>query len=277
VAAWAGIDNGQPQVFVTELDKLGKKGAQRMLTHKRGDLGDIAALRVDEDLFVAWVDDRNLDPELYAAKLGPALKSLSPEQRITSAPGAATDLSLVQTSQGVLAVWADSREADQPGWGDIYSALLSRSNAARVGSEICLERTRPHSFGADARPFADGAVAAWFDAASDGEAARLELAALDASGHVLDSVQHVPLEGAPIAVGLDCAPAACHAVVVVDSASHAELWAVSFAQGKASVPVRLLSLAGAPTSVAPVVHDRQVYVAETREGRGYLRRLLVDW
>ncbi|HEY2406974.1 MAG TPA: hypothetical protein VGI10_13280 [Polyangiaceae bacterium] len=276
LAAWAGIDNGQPQVFVTLVDKLGKKKSQRMLTHKRGDLGEIAALRAGDDLFVAWVDERSGDPEVYASKLDRTLRSLSPEQRITNAPGAATDLSLIQTAKGVLAVWADSREADQPGWADIYTAQLG-ADAARAGAETCLERTRPHSFGAAPRAFADGALVAWFEAASETEGARLELALLDASGHVREPISHVPLEGAPLALGLDCGDTACHVAAVLDVSSRAELWAVSFAQGKASAPAHLLTLGGAPTGVAPVVRDQRVYVAETREGHGYLRRLLVDW
>jgi hypothetical protein len=188
LAAWAGLDGGQPQVFLTLVDPLGKKLTQRMLTHKTGDLSDIALAPAGADHLVAWVDERSGDPELYATRVNRALNHVSPEQRITQAPGAATDLSLVATKAGALAVWADARDSDRAGSADIYATVLRASDANRSGAEGALQKTRAHSFAPVARAYGGGALVAWLEAASDraeGEPAHVNFATLDEAGRLI--------------------------------------------------------------------------------------------
>jgi hypothetical protein len=281
LVGWAGIDNGQPQVFLTLVDKFGKKQAQRMLTHKTGELNDIATLSSGADYFVAWVDERSSDPELYATKVNHALNRIAPEQRITQAPGAATDVSLVATRAGALAVWADARESEQPGAADIYAVALRAADAARVAPEICVQKTRAHSFSPMARGYGNHTLVAWLEAAAEtgsDEPAHVSFAELDDAAHVVGSVQNVSLPaGTPVTLGLDCSEHVCHAVVSVDDNSHGELYALTFRDGKASSAVRIHSGSSAPSSVAPVVHGREVYVADVQQGRAHVRRLLLDW
>jgi hypothetical protein len=281
LVAWAGLDSGQPQVFLTLVDKLGKKTAQRMLTHKTGDLNDIATLQSGSDYFVAWVDERSSDPELYATKVNHALNRIAPEQRITQAPGAATDVSLVATKSGALAIWADARESEQAGSADIYATALRGADAARVAPEAAVQKTRAHSFAPVARAHGAGAVVAWLEAAAEnaeGEPAHLSFAQLDEAGHVVGGVQSSPLgAGTPVTLGLDCSEQLCHAIVAVDANAHGELYAVSFEAGKASPAVRIRSSMNAPSSVAPIVHGRDVYVADVQQGAAHVRRLRLDW
>ena len=279
--AWAGLDNGQPQVFLTLLDKLGKKQTQRMLTHKIGDLNDIAALPIASDYLVAWVDERNSDPELYATKVNHALNRIAPEQRITQAPGAATDVSLVPTHSGALLVWADARESEAAGAADIYAAPLRSSDASRVTPEVCVQKTRTHSFAPVARQHGKNTLVAWLEAAAEtgnSDAAHVSFAELDDTGHAIGNVQSVTLGvGTPVTIGLGCEELTCHAVVTADDDSHSVQYALSYKDGKASSAVRIRSGLGAPSSVAPVIHGREVYVAESAQGRSHVRRLLLDW
>jgi len=281
LVGWAGLDNGQPQVFLTLVDKLGKKQAQRMLTHKTGELNDIATLSSGADYFVAWVDERTSDPELYATKVNHALNRIAPEQRITQAPGAATDVSLVSTSSGALVVWADARESEQPGAADIYAAALRGTDASRVAPELCVQKTRAHSFSPLAVPYGKNTLVAWLEAAADtgsDEPAHISFAELDETAHVVGGVQSVTFaSGTPVTLGLDCSDQLCHALVSVDDNSHSELYALTYRSGKAEGAVRIRSSSGAPSSVAPVVHGREVYVADVQQGRAHVRRLLVDW
>jgi hypothetical protein len=281
LVAWAGLDNGQPQVFLTLVDALGKKRTQRMLTHKTGDLNDIATLEASPDYFVAWVDERSSDPEVYVTKVNHALNRIAPEQRITQAPGAATDLSLVQTPSGALLVWADARESETPGSADIYAAALRASDASRVAPEVCIQKTRAHSFAPAARAYGKSTLVAWLEAAAatgNDEPAHVSFAQLDEAGHVLGSVQNVALAaGAPLTLGLDCKDTTCHAVVSADDNGHNLLYALSFQDGKASSAVRIRAGTAAASSVAPVIHGREVYVADTQQGRAHVRRLLLDW
>ena len=281
LVGWAGLDNGQPQVFLTLVDKLGKKQAQRMLTHKNGELNDIATLASGADYFVAWVDERTSDPELYATKVNHALNRIAPEQRITQAPGAATDVSLVPTNSGALVVWADARDTEAPGAADIYAAALRESDASRVAPEVCVQKTRVHSFSPVAVPYGKNTLVAWLEAAADtgsDEPAHVSFAQLDETAHVIGSVQSVTFaSGTPVTLGLDCADQTCHALVSVDDDSHSELYALTYRSGKADGAVRIRSSSRAPSSVAPVVHGREGYLADIQQGRAHVRRLLVDW
>ncbi len=280
LVAWAGLDGGQPQVFLTLVDKLGKKTAQRMLTHKSGELNDVATVQTGSDYLVAWVDERSSDPELYATKINRALNRIAPEQRITQARGAATDVSLVTTKGNVIAVWADSRESERAGNADIYAAALRIGDAGRDAPEVCLQKTRAHSFAPVARAHDGGALVAWLEAASDdaaGNPAHVSFAQLDEAGRVVGAVQSAPFPGGiPVTLGLDCDAQSCHAIIALDASARGELYAVSF-DGKASTPVRIRTSMNAPSSVAPVVHGREVYVADIQQGVAHVRRLLVDW
>ena len=281
LAAWAGLDGGQPQVFLTLLDKAGKKLAQRMLTHKTGDLSDVALAAAGADFLVAWVDERSGDPELYATKVNHALNRIAPEQRITQAPGSATDLSLVATKSGAIAVWADARESEEAGSADIYATALRGSDASRTAIELALQKTRTHSFAPIARAYGSGALVAWLETASEraeGEPAHVNFAVLDETGKIAGAVQSVNLGGGtPVTVGLDCTPQVCHAVVSVDASARGELYSIAFRDGKVVNPVRIRSSNNAPSSVAPLVHGNEVFISEVQQGRARLRRLQLEW
>jgi len=281
LAAWAGLDGGQPQVFLSLVDKAGKKLAQRMLTHKTGDLSDVALAAAGSDYLVAWVDERSGDPELYATRVNHALNRVAPEQRITQAPGSATDLSLVATKSGALAVWADARESEQAGSADIYATALRGSDANRSTAELCLQKTRTHSFAPVAHAYGSGALVAWLEAASErveGEPAHVNFAVLDEAGGLVGSVQSMTVgSGTPVTVGLDCAQQTCHALVSVDDNARGELYAIAFRAGKLENPVRIRTTSSAPSSVAPLVHGTDVYLAEVQQGMSRLRRLQLEW
>lgn len=281
LAAWAGLDGGEPQVFLTLLDHAGKKLSQHMLTRKKGDLSDIALAAAGTDYLVAWVDERSGDPEVYATKVNHALNHVTPEQRITQAPGAATDLSLVATQSGALAIWADARDSEQVGSADIFAAALRSSDATRVGAEAALQKTRTHSFSPVARAYGSGALVAWLEAASertDGEPAHVSFALLDGAGRLTGTAQSVSLGGGtPVTIGLDCAQTTCHAVVSVGFETRGELYAISFRDGKVENPVRIRTSNGAPSSVAPLVHGSEVYITELQLGTARLRRLQLEW
>jgi len=146
---------------------------------------------------------------------------------------------------------------------------------------VCVEKTRAHSFAPIARAHGATTLVAWLEAAADSGAenpAHLSFAELDDTGHVLGSVHDVMLGSAtPVTVGLDCAEKVCHALVSVDEAGHSALYAVSFADGQPSPAVRIRGTSGAPSSVAPIVHGKDAYVADVQQGRAHVRRLRIDW
>jgi hypothetical protein len=100
---------------------------------------------------------------------------------------------------------------------------------------------------------------------------------LDEAARLVGAVQSVGVGGTPVTVGLDCAEQLCHAVVSVDANSRGELYAIGFRDGKIATPVRIRESHGAASSVAPLVHGTEVYVAESQHGLTRLRRLQLEW
>lgn len=279
LAVWAGLDQGQPQVFLTAFGADAKRGPQRMLTRKTGATSDAAGLPLDNGYLVAWVDERSGDAEVYATRVSRALEKASPEQRITNSDGAATDLRLARVAGKPYAIWADARGSEQPGWSDIYGAFLRPTDAARDGRELRLSSTRPHSFSPEVSQLGGAAVVAWLEEVSDGAPASVRLALLSATGEIDGTVSVVPIEaGAPRGLGLDCSDVACHVVVTVEAEGRAELYAFEWRPSASAHAVRLSAL-GEPSAagVAPIVRGNVVYVADAREGHGLIRRLGVEW
>jgi hypothetical protein len=279
LAVWAGLDRGQPQVFLTSFDAAGKRGQQRMLTRKTGATSDVAGLALDTGYLLAWVDERSGDSEVYATRVSRGLEKAGPEQRLTSADGAASDLVLTRVAGRPFAIWADARSSEEPGWADIYGAFLRPNDAARDGRELRLSSTRPHSFSPQVGQLPGGSVVAWIEEVSDGAAASVRIAMLAANGDVDGNVSVVPIEaGAPRGLGIDCGDVSCKLVVTVEAEGRAELYGFEWRPSSTAQASRLAIL-GEPSAagVAPIVRGGLVYVADGRDGRGLVRRLRVDW
>ncbi len=278
LAAWTGLDKGQPQVFLTALGADGKRGQQRMLTRKIGDVSDVAALAVDGGYLVSWVDERTGDAEVYTQRVSRALERAGAEQRLTATEGAASDLLLTKVSGKPYAIWADARGAAEPGWADIYGAFL-RADGARDGAEHQLSSTRPHSFSAKVSALGNGSVLAWLEEGSESAPASVRLATLSEAGEVSGTVSVVPLEsGAPRGLGISCRDVSCRVLVTVESEGRGELYGFDWRPSASAQPVRLLGFASPmAAAVSPVLRDNVAYVADVRDGQGLVRRLGIEW
>jgi hypothetical protein len=278
LAAWTGLDQGQPQVFLTALGADGKRGTQRMLTRKSVDVSDVAALSVDGGYLVSWVDERTGDAEVYSQRVSRALERVGAEQRLTSTDGAASDLLLTKLSGKPYAVWADARGAEEPGWADIYGAFL-KPDGARDGAAHQLTNTRPHSFSARVGALGAAHVLAWLEEGAEGAPSSVRLAPLGEDGEVTGTVSVVPLEvGAARGLGLDCRDVSCRVLVSVESEGRGELYGFEWRPSSAAHPVRLLGLASPmAAAVSPVLKGDVAYVADVRDGRGLVRRLGIQW
>jgi hypothetical protein len=279
LAVWTGLDKGEPQVFLTAASAEGKRGQQRMLTRKSGEANDVAGLLVDGGYLVAWVDERSGDAEVYAARVNRALERASPEQRITTSDGAASELTLTRLAGKPYAIWADARAAEEPGSADIYGAFLRANDASRDGSEHRLSSTRPHSFSPQVAGLGDTPVVAWLEESADAQPASVRIATLSLDGDITGNVSVVPITaGAPRGLGLDCQQVSCRVAVTVEVDGRGELDGFVWRPSMESHVTRLSSLNGASAvAVAPLVRGDLVYVADLRDGQGLVRRLGVEW
>ena len=142
---WVARDGGDPQVHVSRTDKHGKLLRDVQLTSAKGDASDVAIAWAGEQWVVAWVDTRDGNGEVYAATLDRDGRNVGRGQRITNAPGDASDTALLVTGSGVWLAWADPRESPQDGFADIYAAQLRPRDASRVGEDARVLATAAHS------------------------------------------------------------------------------------------------------------------------------------
>jgi hypothetical protein len=278
LVAWAGLDNGMPQVFLTLVGKGGTKLAQRMLTRKKGDLGDIVATWVGDGWVVAWVDERAGDPEVFASKIDARLNSRAPEQRLTSAAGTASDLAIAFDGKALRLAWSDARVAELAGHADIYTALLRPRDAGREGDELRVAATRAHSFAPHLVPFQGGFALGWLERGEEGEAGRVALVTVGADGKASSSAPFSVGAGEPRSLGLDCAEAACHLAVVSEAKERVELHGANWTASGPGASALLLPVAGsAATGVSPVFWRGDLLFADSGRDGTRIRRARVKW
>jgi hypothetical protein len=282
-AAWTGVDFGQPQVFLTLVGADGARHSQRMLTRKSGDASDVAVAAVTKGWLVAWIDERDHDPELYVSRVDERLGRVGNEQRITNAPGAATQVALAPLGDNAVIAWADARDPDQPGEADIFLQRVRIRDAAPVGGEQRVLATRGHSFAPVLRARGAGLFLAWLERGVLGASgsAGLVFQQLDASGSTSGEPQRVPIaQGEPTALAVDCQGNDCRIVFAARSGDESALFA-GVLRGEASTVRfrRLLTLVSRGSVGVPLAlgGDELVYADADSEGRWRVRRALLDW
>ncbi|MFO7181152.1 MAG: hypothetical protein DIU78_020800, partial [Pseudomonadota bacterium] len=209
LVAWAGVDAGRPQVFVTLVGKDGKRRAQRMLTRSKGDIGDVAAVWVNDGWIVGWVDTQSGDPEVYAAKLDPQLNRVGTEQALTKTEGGAADLVLALDGTRVLAAYSEARGPE--GAGDIFGVSLRAKDATPQGDPIRFSETRAHSFSPVLAQKGEALVLAWLERSADEANTPLaSVAFTELEGGAPRGVTTFAAgPGEPRALGVTCTDAAC--------------------------------------------------------------------
>lgn len=265
--AWVARENGDPEVHVTRLDKRGKRTNDVQLTTTKGDASDVAIVSGGGGFIVAWVDGRHGNGEVYATKVMPDLKRVAREERITNAPGDATDLVALGRGDNVWLAWADSRESPQDGMADIFVSAIRVHDAKRAIDEQRVLGTAAHSRTPQLVPAGDGAHLAWIEEAPMGldspsaSGFGAMLATLDVNAKLLRKPLKLPFggEGAPTSVALDASGPALRAIVARSTAEALALDAVDLSTpGGKAFPVLMLD--GPPSlDVALVTDGGMVY------------------
>jgi hypothetical protein len=214
---WVARDEGgSSHVHLARLDADGRSRAglgDVRLTAARGDASDVALAWAGDGWLVAWVDSREGNGEVYATRVDRTLHRLSPEERITRAPGDAGDVSLSVAGDLAWLAWSDARESPREGVADVYVTTLRTRDARRVGDETRVLATAGHSRSpAVAAIDADaGAIVAWIEDAPPGvDAPGAAMAArVDAAARVMGAPSRIELaaEGKPTTLALELAPA----------------------------------------------------------------------
>lgn len=214
---WIAKDGGDPQVHITRIDKRGRRLGDNLLTSARGEKSDVTISWAGNGYVVAWVDGRDGNGEVYATKLGPDLSRSGREERITNAPGDASDLVALAHGDRVWLAWADPRESPQDGIADVYVTALKKTDAKRAIEEQRMLSSAAHSRTPTLADSPQGPTIAWIEEAPAGSESPhgggfgAYWARLDADGKPAVKPARMQLagEGAATAVALE----GSHAVV----------------------------------------------------------------
>ncbi|HXX68039.1 MAG TPA: hypothetical protein VEK07_12685, partial [Polyangiaceae bacterium] len=194
--AWIARRGGPPEVDVALLDPSGQSLREAHLTGDSRDAGSVAIAWAHSGWIVAWVDDRDGNGDVYAAKLDRDLTRAGPDQQIRKAPGDASDLALTVGDDVAWIAWSDPRESPRDGVSDIFAATLRPEDAGRVGDEVRVLSTALHSRSPRLVTAPNGgALVAWIEEAPAGIDApgAAMVARLDRTAHVVGPPRALPL------------------------------------------------------------------------------------
>ena len=260
---WVARENGDPEVHVTRIDRRGKRQNDVQLTTTKGDAGDVSVIWAGGGWLVTWVDGRDGNGEVYATKVGMDLARTAREERITSAPGDASDLVALPKGDVVWLAWADARESPKEGLSDVYVTSIKMRDAKRASDEVRVLPTAAHSRSPQLVLGESGDLQlAWVEEAPLGIAAPASAAhgalfvALDDKGAPRGKPQRVPLAGDGVAssIALEAQGGALRAVVARSETEHVALDAVVLGPGPARA-TPLVTLDGPPSLDVALVLD----------------------
>jgi hypothetical protein len=280
--AWVARDEGDPELFLTRVGADGKKRAQTMLTHAKGDVGDPVLAAVDDGWIVAWVDFRDGNGEVYAVRVDRNLRKLGPEKRITTAPGDASDVALLVREKDVLIAFSDAR-GNPGGAGDAFVARLALADAAKQGDEIRLAQTAEHARGLRfVKAFGETAVVFLeqpIGAAAEGGKTTALAAFLDANGAPRGLPETISLgDASPSAFDLSCEAKTCRVALTRGDGEGLSLAAGSWVRGQPVVaPDVTTLLARAGSDAFPTLLGDSVLVLDENAGEGRVRRISIRW
>jgi hypothetical protein len=262
--AWVARDAGDPEVHVTRIDKRGRRTKDVRLTMTKGDAANVTITWAAGGWLVAWVDSRNGNGEVYATKLSLDLKPISREERITNAPGDASDLVALASDDAVWLAWADPRESPNEGIADVFVTAVRMRDAKRIFNERRILPTAAHSRSPRLALGPNGVQIAWIEEAppnaetpsASGYGAFW--AALDKTGAVVERPAPIALpgEGAATAIALESTPS-LRAVVARSTPNAIYLDAVDLSAPRPHAS-SLLALDGPPSLDVALVLDEDV-------------------
>jgi hypothetical protein len=253
----------------------------KMLTRTPGEVSDVALVPSGDSWVVGWVDERDGDPEVYAARIAPSLQRVGAEQRVTETPGSAVDLKMLPLGDQVLLVWSDTHGSKARGFADVSTALVSQSTAAVTRPAAVARATLGHSYAPAVSAYGEHAVVAWLEQKSDADVAHVLVGRFDASGAMVGEIQRIDTPATePSALVIDCSTETrCHLLFAGQEADQALLYGVSFEPGRGAKATPLLALSGSPsqTPLLTLTGDVAYVAAQSADGQPIVRRLSIAW
>ncbi|HNS95691.1 MAG TPA: hypothetical protein PKL73_01985 [Polyangiaceae bacterium] len=283
--AWTARDAGTPQVFLTRIGADGKTKLQRMITHGKGDVSDVAIAAHGDGWIVAWVDWRDGQGNVYAARVGASLIKLGPEKLISRAAGDASDLSLAVMGDLVFMAYGSSR-ADIP--NGISNPTIRKLNAKTlepIGEEQIIDSSALPVHLSKLSVSGHDLVLAWMAQGSpDCEAASCAFARASRIDpdtlRVLTTADFRKSGTTPASLSLRCDEQRCQGVLLAPHAGKLDLFGLTWVPTSTAMQRNELGSITSPSvgALPPAMVGDALFLADQGlEGQDRLRRIQVRW
>jgi len=284
--AWAALDRGQPHVFLTSLDKEGRKVRQVMVQQRRGEIGDIAIGAVPSGFIVAWVDRSELGASLLLARTEDGLPRapkptplgalvFTPSQLILHTEPSKLVLYYVAELEELSELVVDRRVG-------IFAVAIDPEHAEFLGEPKLLYETNNNLHTLTVLEDGDTSRLVWLEAGAGSsldQTAHLWGAALPEWGKRI--TKPLELDQGVVSFGARCAEGSCRLATVKRVGGQDAIFVrqAPFEELPSRMSTRLLYLSGfVPPSTPPIfLGDTLLYPMAVSEGRLELRALRVDF
>lgn len=272
VVMWSALDNKQPEVFATLVDRKGNRLQQRMLTRASGEVRAVQIASRTQGFLAAWIDERDGSPQIYSAPLTASLGRAAKQRQLSSGSAPVSALSLLRHQNQL---WLAHIEGPDLGPQTLFLTRLD-PKTGEPGSEA-QKLTTSSRGGLGSPQLVSGGPAlklVWIDTTS-GE---LFSTQLDPASKTRE-IRTVGTWSQPIG-GFDaeCNTTGCQAVVDLRTADGTQLAGVQWSDDMPTSRVTWLR------RTAPILwhsglslHNRQLFYSDKRGKTGLIRHLSVQW
>ncbi len=263
VVGWVADDKNVENVHLARVDKAGQRKNHVVLTQQKGDKGSVCIARIgaagtdkkavaDSGYFVAWIDERASEPQIYATRVTNELARVARETRLTEAPGDKSELACAVVEDRVVLTWIDTREDPSHTRGDVFTMNVRPRDVTSLAPERAVMATAPRSYSPVLRVRGGKeAVVTWIEAGtSASESYVFETSLVGAGGN--PTRRRVP----GVAVALVAGSSTDRIAVLVSEGRKLALFddpGGTQPGGKANDLQRTGWLLDSPTAVAPAV------------------------
>lgn len=319
--AWVAAEKGGAQVYTTRVDVDGKKVAQNKITTvsrsgggggggapKKGKEKPVAAgpglvassvaivsspaavgkkdATVGDGFVVAWVDTRDKNGEVYAARLSKELNKAVADKRITNSVGDASDVSMAIRGAEVFIAFSDVRDGKS---ADIYFSHLDAHSLKELDDDGRVYASAGRSRAPHVTIVGGKILVAWIEEDAEGESkpATLRIGEVDATGKLIGTPRMLSAPSQSSVTGFTMACGAsfdtCRlALSWATKDGHVELGAAALdASGSPSAVTRLGLLASGPFAEPSFSfgdsRGGSLYYSEDLGEAGRLRQLGLAW
>lgn len=161
--AWVAKDGGAEELHVARIDARGRRAKHVQVTASHAEARSANIVWADGGWLVGWIDSRAGNGEVFVTKINTELNRTSRQERVTTAPGDASDLTMCAHKDKLWLAWADPRETPKEGLADIYVGAVGTRDVKPAMQEVRVLASAAHSHSPAMARIGDDIAVSWIE------------------------------------------------------------------------------------------------------------------